>query len=339
MLSNTAYGFIFGALALVSLIAFLFNLKALKRFDLMNAASKVVAMLIAGVTMGATLAFGYFSFNNFTYRAPQADEMTKQLQSQIEGVKKAKAKYRQRLSIQEYHQLSVDELYAAYSREGQKAIDNLSKDSALTKELFLRNVGVQYSEDGLITRQLKATNGRTVDMLDGKERVIIFADTTEFSAGLIANINNHVKGNRLSTDIVLVFPVTNGTDIDAFFGTYNSTIGGADGYNVISSDSLANMPNLNVKYLAVNEYMVQNLPSYLAVDANGVISNAGVGSLISSADSAAAWFSKAFTSEQKYYDLIQGLPGPEEETDVEASEATAEETSSSEETTEEGSNS
>lgn len=317
MLNNVTYGVIFAVLSLMSLGAFALNLKAVKRFDLMNMASKAVAVLIAAATLGAAMAFALFSFNNFSYRAPKTDELTKQLQSQIEGVKKQKAKYVQKLTTQQLSQLSTEELYASYSKEGRKAIDNLAKDSTLTKDLFVRNVGVVYTADGLMTRSLKATNGRTVDMMDGQNRIIIFADTTEYSANLISHMITHIRESRQAIDVVLMFPISTGTEIDQFFATYNTKLIGPDLYNIVSQDSLANMPNLNVKFLAVDEYHVQNLPSYLAVDGNAVISNAGVGSLVNSTDTARTWISKAFSSEQRYYDQIVGL----EDTDAEAEPA------------------
>lgn len=69
--------------------------------------------------------------------------------------------------------LSTDELYARYSKEGQKDVDNLSKESTLTKELFLRNVGRHIKPGGLFTTGFKATNGKAVDLLDGKNRIIL----------------------------------------------------------------------------------------------------------------------------------------------------------------------
>lgn len=39
---------------------------------------------------------------------------------------------------------------------------------------------------------------------------------------------------------------------------------------------------------------MQNLPSYVAIDSSSVVSNAGVGTLISSQEDAAGWFNKAF---------------------------------------------
>lgn len=304
-MTNITYGIMFAALAVVSVVVFLFNIKALKRLSVLDGLSKAIAVIIACVSLGSMGAFSWFSFENFTYRPPKQDELTKQLQKQIEEVKQTKSKYVQRISSEDYMNLSGDDLYKRYSKEGQRDIDNLAKQSTLTKDLFLRNVGRQFKAGGIFTTKLKATSGTEIDMLDGKNRVIAFVDGTEYSAKVLGQLRNYIQENKSDVELVMFFPITSGTAIDEFFDKFKDYTGPEDQALIVSSDSMSNMSNLNVKYVAVEEYKIQNLPSYVAIDSESIVSNVGVGTLIESKEGAQAWFNKAFTSETKYYERIQ----------------------------------
>ena len=304
MLNHTTYGIVFGVLAVIFFIAFLFNFKAISNFSVLNTGSKVLAILIAIITLGFTFAFSWFSYQNFTYKAPKVDKLTKQLQTQIDDVKKTTKKYVQKISSQDYFNLSSEELYKFYSKAGQSDIDNLAKQSELTKDLFLRNVGRKFTAGDIFTTKFKATNGKEIDMLDKKPKVIAFVDGTEYSAKVLGLMRKHIEKNKLDVQLVMFFPVTSGTDIDTFFTKYRDQVGSQDQATIVSSDSISNMSNLNVKYITTKEYQVKNLPSYIAIDNQSVISNAGVGSLLNTDEDVAAWFNKAFVSDMKYYDRI-----------------------------------
>ena len=325
-MSNITYGIMFAVVAVLCVIGFGLNLKAMRRWSALDGLSKVLATIIACLALGGGMAFGYFSFENLTYKAPQTDELTKQLQKQIEEVKQTTTKYTQLISDKDYMNLSTDELYARYSKEGQKDVDNLSKESTLTKDLFLRNVGRHIKPGGLFTTGFKATNGKAVDLLDGKNRIILFVDTTDYSAEVIKAMRTYIKDSRLEVELVLFFPVTSGTDIDAFFANKSDYTGPQNQAIIVSADSINGLGNLDVKYIAVEEYRVQNLPSYVAIDSSSVVSNVGVGTLIASQEDAAGWFNKAFTSESRYYERIE-VASTDQEAGTDTDQSTTESSS------------
>lgn len=304
MISNFIYGVLFLIIAIILLIIFIINNKTYKNFDKLSGLSKIIALIVSIATIGLTITFSVFSIQNFTYRQPKVDENTKQLQKQISEVKQTTKKYIQKISSRDYLSGSIDDLYKSYSKDGQKDIDNLSKESTLTKDLFLRNVGRKFTNGGLFTIKFKATNGQDINFLDGKNRVILFIDNTEYSANVVKTMRDYIQSTKSDVQLVLFFPTNSGTEIDQFFADNNDKMGSEDDSIIISQDSLQNMPNLTVKYIAVQEYQLKNLPSYIAIDSNSVISNAGVGTLVNNSETAESWFNKSFISESKYYDRI-----------------------------------
>ena len=72
-------------------------------------------------------------------------------------------------------------------------------------------------------------------------------------------------------------------------------------------------PNVDVKHIAVDEFGISNLPSYVAIDNNNVISNAGVGSILSDQTTVSNWMNKAFFSENKLYKEIANVPSSSKE--------------------------
>lgn len=302
---NITYGVLFLAISILAFVAFIFNNRALKKLSVLDGVSRFAAITIAIVTLGSTFVFGWFSWQNFSYRAPKTDELTAQLKTQIEEVKKSTGKYTQRISSEDYFNLKPDELYNFYSEEGKQDVDNLAKQSELTRNLFLRNVGRQIKAGDIFTTSLKATNGKSIDLLDGNQRVLLFVDNTEYSVSVIAAMRDYIASSKSEVELVYIFPVNSGIDIDNFFTQYNDKVGAQESSLVVSSDSISNMSNLNVRYLTIDEYQVENLPSYIAIDGQSVVSNAGVGTLIESQEDAKSWFNKAFTAETKYYDRIE----------------------------------
>ena len=64
---------------------------------------------------------------------------------------------------------------------------------------------------------------------------------------------------------------------------------------------------MDIRYYAVHEFSIKVLPSYLTIDGNSVISNAGVGSIFANTDELDDFLSKSFgsSSDKLYREIIR----------------------------------
>ena len=111
------------------------------------------------------------------------------------------------------------------------------------------------------------------------------------------------EGSKI--EYTIIFPTLDGSKVAAFFSSYGSEIGGIDENSVVTIDSQPNSVNQSIYGIATQEYSVTDLPSYLAIDSNGVISLAGVGSLVDSDEKLNSWLESAFNSKNKLYNEIK----------------------------------
>lgn len=72
----------FAVVAVLCVIGFGLNFKQWKRWSALDGLSETLATIIACLSLGGGMAFGYFSFENLTYKEPQTDELTKRLPRQ-----------------------------------------------------------------------------------------------------------------------------------------------------------------------------------------------------------------------------------------------------------------
>jgi len=103
----------------------------------------------------------------------------------------------------------------------------------------------------------------------------------------------------------IVFPTLDGTKIDQFFKANSSRIGTIEENSVVSIDSQPNQANLSIYSIATQEYHVTDLPSYVAIDKTGVVSLAGVGTIIDSEQKLTDWLNSAFYTKNKLYNEIE----------------------------------
>lgn len=260
------------------------------------------------VSLVVAFAGGWFSYTNFSYKPPQQTESTKQLEDQIKKSTTEEKEYAQLISTDDYYNATIKELLAAYSKEGVSSIDNYSQGSEKSKAFILRNVGRTYkTQEGLFTTQLKTVSGEVIKLdKDKKGRVLIFADDTEYSANILKTFRKYNldhEGSKI--EYTIIFPTLDGSKVDAFFTTYGSAIGSINENSVVTIDSQPNSVNQSIYGIATQEYSVTDLPSYLAIDSNGVISLAGVGSLVDSDEKLNSWLESAFNSKNKLYNEIK----------------------------------
>lgn len=304
-------GSLFAVISLGGLGFFIFIIRSLKSaggFGNLTVPSKIIAVLMTIVSLVAVFAGGWFSYTNFSYKPPQQTESTKQLEDQIKKSTTDDKEYAQLISTDDYYNATIKELLGAYSKEGISSIDNYSQGSEKSKAFILRNVGRTYkTQEGLFTTQLKTVSGEIIHLdKDKKGRVLIFADDTEYSANILKTFRKYNldhEGSKI--EYTIIFPTLDGSKVAAFFTTYGSEIGGIDENSVVTIDSQPNSVNQSIYGIATQEYSVTDLPSYLAIDSNGVISLAGVGSLVDSDEKLNSWLESAFNSKNKLYNEIK----------------------------------
>lgn len=304
-------GALFAIVSLGGLGFFIFIIRSLRSaggFGNLTGASKFLAILTTIVSLVALFAGGWFSYTNFSYKPPQETESTKQLQDQIQKSTTENKEYAQLISTEDYYNATIKELLGAYSKEGVASIDNYSQGSEKSKAFILRNVGRTYkTQEGLFTTELKTVSGEVIHLdKDKKGRVLVFADDSEYSANILKLFRKHNENNpENKIEYTIIFPTLDGTKVANFFSTYGSDIGSIEENSVVTIDSQPNTANQSIYGIATQEYSVTDLPSYVAIDSNGVISLAGVGSLVDSNEKLKSWVDTAFNSKNKLYNEIK----------------------------------
>ena len=328
-MSKIIIGSLCTVVALGSLGLLIFVIKSLRGVDggfgNLNFVSKLLAILLTIASLIGIATGGWFAFTNFTY----------QLQAQIDKSKDGDKKYVQLIETSDYHTAGLGDLFNSYSKLGQTTIDSLSGGSEKTKAFLLRTVGRNLkSQEGLFTTQLKTLSGEILKLDDGKDHILFFADDSEYSATVLALLHDKAKSSDADKKLnyTIVFPTLDGTKIDQFFKANSSRIGTIEENSVVSIDSQPNQANLSIYSIATQEYHVTDLPSYVAIDKTGVVSLAGVGTIIDSEQKLTDWLNSAFYTKNKLYNEIEkGVDKDKKGASPESS------TSSSSETKKEGS--
>lgn len=338
-MSKIIIGSLCTVVALGSLGLLIFVIKSLRGVDggfgNLNFVSKLLAILLTIASLIGIATGGWFAFTNFTYRPAEKTESTEQLQAQIDKSKDGDKKYVQLIETSDYHTAGLGDLFNSYSKLGQTTIDSLSGGSEKTKAFLLRTVGRNLkSQEGLFTTQLKTLSGEILKLDDGKDHILFFADDSEYSATVLALLHDKAKSSDADKKLnyTIVFPTLDGTKIDQFFKANSSRIGTIEENSVVSIDSQPNQANLSIYSIATQEYHVTDLPSYVAIDKTGVVSLAGVGTIIDSEQKLTDWLNSAFYTKNKLYNEIEkGVDKDKKGASPESS------TSSSSETKKEGS--
>ena len=82
--------------------------------------------------------------------------------------------------MKDYLEADTSKLESNYSEKGKTDINSLVGKSDKSKELILRNVGRKITA-GDNTTSLLSISGERVNLLDGKNRVLVFLDTSDYS--------------------------------------------------------------------------------------------------------------------------------------------------------------
>lgn len=298
---NLIKGIIYIAIVLLSIIIFIFNFKGLRHFKDLYASGKIIALVLGILSSVFAISFSIFAFKTFTYQSPRSDQMTSELKKSM-AYDKQQANYTQNITDQDYYSASESKLYSYYTKKGQADIDSYSNNSDKTKTLLLRNVGKKLKSQILYT-----TSGKQINLNDGKDRVLIFADDSQYSINQLSLFMSYNQDSTYSKiNYVVIFPVTNGTDIQTLFAN-NSSIGNKDNINVVDSDSMQEGKANNgliLKELAIQQFKIQNLPSYISIDKRGIISNAGVGTIFTSKSELQTYLSRSFGNNVRLYTEI-----------------------------------
>lgn len=298
---NLIKGIIYIAIVLLSIIIFIFNFKGLRHFKDLYASGKIIALVLGILSSVFAISFSIFAFKTFTYQSPRSDQMTAELKKSM-AYDKQQANYTQNITDQDYYNASESKLYSYYTKKGQADIDSYSNNSDKTKTLLLRNVGKKLKSQILYT-----TSGKQINLNDGKDRVLIFADDSQYSINQLSLFMSYNQDSTYSKiNYVVIFPVTNGTDIQTLFAN-NSSIGNKDNINVVDSDSMQEGKENNgliLKELAIQQFKIQNLPSYISIDKRGIISNAGVGTIFTNKSELQTYLSRSFGNNVRLYTEI-----------------------------------
>lgn len=290
-------------------------------FGNLNGASKFLAIILSIVSLVVMATGGYFAFVNYTYKAPIDTESTKELQKQInKSNDKGEKGYVQLISTSDYNQASIEDLMKTYSKSGQTAIENYAQNSDKNKSFILRNVGRDLkSKEGLFTTQLKTVSGEIVKLNDGQKRMLVFADDSEYSVAILELLHKYNSERDDKIPYTIIFPTLDGTKVDAFFQAYSSRIGTMDENSVVTIDSQPNQANQSIYTIATQEYHVTDLPSYLAIDGDSVISLAGVGSIVDTSEKLSSWLDNAFSKNKLYSEIERGVDSSEKDKDIDSS--------------------
>lgn len=314
-MSKLIIGILNTVVAFGSLGLLIFVIKSLKGVDggfgNLNFVSKLLAIFLTIASLTGIIAGGWFAVKSFTYKPAEKTEATEQLQAQIDKSKDTDKKYVQLIETGDYHTAGLSSLLDTYSDSGKTTIQNLSGGSEKTKAFILRTVGRNLkSNEGLFTTQLKTLSGDVLKLDDGKDHLLIFADDSEYSTTVLSllyekSTKNAADDPSKKLNYTIIFPTLDGTKIDQFFKANSSKIGTIGENSVVSIDSQPNQVNQSIYGIATQEYHVTDLPSYVAIDKTGVVSLAGVGTIIENSQKLNDWLNTAFYAKNKLYNEIE----------------------------------
>lgn len=294
------YGIVWIIMAFLGLAVFIFNLKGTKHFKVLELSGKVITIIFNVIAIALMIAGCCFGYQQITYRPPKDDKVTKQLKQTIKDANKPNNAYTQKIKYTDYYQKSDSELLKHYSTKGKADLEALAGKSKETKSLLLHNVGRKITP-GNSTTSLITTTGAKINLLDGVDRILVFADNSKYSINQIRLLTDKSDVSRLNNiDVVFIFPTLNGSEVSKMSGVLGE-------YPVVDHDSMPEKAVMDIRYYAVHEFSIKVLPSYLTIDGNSVISNAGVGSIFANTDELDDFLSKSFgsSSDKLYREIIR----------------------------------
>ena len=303
MKQNEIFGILFVIVVIFGLVLFIFDIKnGLLKFGKLTGGSKALSLGLLLVSIVAMGAGGYFAYQNFTWTAPPENQIAKDLKDSIKSAKENNKEYKQKISLEKYLDADLSELENSWSDKGKAELETVSQGSSKTKELILRTVGRKISA-GENTTSLLAISGERVNLLDGKNRMLVFLDTSEYSVKQLKLLKSY-SNKENPVEVVLIFPTATGSDVKKMFEDNSGSIGSIDDSIIVDNDSMSPNSNSSLKFLATGEYKVSVMPSYVLIDKNSVVSLAGTGSIFNSVDELSNFYSKAFTEKDKLYQSI-----------------------------------
>lgn len=157
-----------------------------------------------------------------------------------------------------------EEILAKYTEEGMSAF-KLNFPDTLTMNYALKSIGKEPTE---IKGTTMAGEEVSLSELKGKDVIISFSKTTcSICKDMIPVMEKVAKEN---TEVVFlnVFPVDVNKDIEAFYKTKESTI---------PTHTLSLEDNKHLKDVAIKDYMIEQVPTYVFVDKTGTISYTYIG--------------------------------------------------------------
>ena len=296
------YGILFTVIAVIGLALFIFTFfNALRYFKSLLPGSKFLAFLLSIISLAAIGSGSVFAFQNFTWTKPAETQISKDLKASMSSAQKDSKKYNQKVSMKDYLEADTSKLESNYSEKGKTDINSLVGKSDKSKELILRNVGRKITA-GDNTTSLLSISGERVNLLDGKNRVLVFLDTSDYSIKQLSLL----KEQKSNVELVIIFPTASGSDIEKMFSTNATKIGEMSKNIIVDNDSMSPNSNSSLTFLATGEYKVSVMPSYVFIDSSSVVSLAGSGSVFSSSSETKTFLDKAFSDKSKLYDEIGG---------------------------------
>lgn len=295
-------GIIYIVIALIGLALFIFNFpRGTRHFKVLERSGKIITIIFNIIAIALMIIGAWFSYQEFNYQPPKVDKVTKQLKRTIKDANRPNNAYNQKIKYTDYYRKSDSELLKHYSTKGKADLNALAGNSNETKSLLLHNVGRKITP-GNSTTALITTTGAKINLLDGKERLLVFADDSKYSTDQIQLIADSYSDADTSNElsVVFIFPTLSGSDV----AKLTDMIGD---HPIVDRDSMPNKAVMDIKYYAIHEYSIKVLPSYLAIDRNGIISNAGVGSFFANKSELSDFISKSFgsSSDRLYREIVR----------------------------------
>lgn len=311
MISYKVQGLIWGAISVVFLIIlFTFLRRPLRHWKTLKPGSKSITAILTIIDMTLILTGAVFCYRNLTYQPPRPTKITKSLQKTMKQERAMDAnKYTQKITMKQYENDTEQQLYNMYTAKGKADIDSYASDSPKTKSLILRNVGRVIKPGGDSTTKLETISGAKINLCDGKNRLLIFCDGSKYSLQELKILNDYNQNADDSSEskinYVIIFPTLSGTDINNLFENDSDDIGDKSNLNIVSTDSMPDNTQMNIKYITMNEYQIKDVPSVIAIDKNGVICNAGVGSTFTTQAQLKTFLQHSFNASSSLYREIK----------------------------------
>lgn len=299
MLNHIIWGVLYTLILAIGLGIFFYNMSSYRRFVDLTILGKFMSFILTVISVVMIVACGKFAFDNFTYSPPPRDDVMRELEEVVVTSNVSEEDYIQTISMEEYSDLNTEGLFSQYTPKGQADIRSIAKGSIFTMNLLLRNVGIDLKEDNGMTKKLQLLSGKEVDLLDGVDRLLVFADNSAFSANQLKLLR--LYNEKTPIDYVVLFPTLSGTQVAEFFKSNSNDIGQLNNLQVVSKDSMRDTSNFSLLHLTQGEYKINNLPAYMFIDKYSVVSNAGVGTIFDDQKSLSAFLRHSMTDGNKLY--------------------------------------